>query len=129
MSYLKKFNILYEHRFGFKEGKSTEQAIIDLQSNIIQAIEKKNKACSISFAKVFDTLNHEILLSKLEYHSIRDIPLLWFKSYLSNRQRCVKVSQSIAKTKSITYGVPQRSVFGPLFFYYILMILMLKPQN
>ena len=83
MSYLKKIDLLYEDQFGFPEGVSSEQAIIDLQSNIMQSIEKKHKACSISldFAKAFHTVNHEISLSKLEYYSIRFTPL--FGSNLS----------------------------------------------
>ena len=82
MSYLKKSYLLYEDQFGFQEGVSTEQAIIDLQSNM-QSIEKKHKACSISldFAKAFHTVNHEISLSKLEYYGIRYTPL--FGSNLS----------------------------------------------
>lgn len=51
---------------------------------------------------------------KLEQYGIRDTPLSWFKSHLSNRQQCVKVkSKSTSKTKFIICGVPQGSVLGP----------------
>ena len=84
----------------------------------MQAIEKKHYACSLflDFAKTFHAVNHEILLSKLGFYGIRDTPIFWFKSYLSNRQQCFKVIQNISKTKSITSGVPQGSLFGPLLF-------------
>lgn len=97
---------------------STKQAIIDLQSNIVQTTEKKHKACFIflDVVKAFDSVNCEILLSKLEYYGIKDTLLFLFKSYLSNRQQCVKVNQSISKTKSITCGVPQVSMLGLLLF-------------
>ena len=65
-SFQEKYEILFNHQYGFQKGKSTEHAIIDLHSNIIMAIEKKEKACAIflDFAKAFDTVNHEILLKK-----------------------------------------------------------------
>ena len=81
---------------------STKQAIIDLQSNIVQTTEKKkHKACFIflDVVKAFDTVNCEILLSKLEYYGIKYTLLFLFKYYLSNRQQCVKVNQSISKRK------------------------------
>ena len=117
-SFLEKYEILFNHQYGFQKGKSTEHAIIDLHLNIITAIERKEKACAIflDFAKAFDTVNHEILLKKLEYTGIRDIQLEWFDSYLSNRQQCVKIGQDISDYKTAKCGVPQGSVLGPLLF-------------
>ena len=80
--------------------------------------KKKGKACAIflHFAKAFDTVNHEILLKKLEYYGVRGVPLIWFQSYLHNKQQCVKINQSASDSKTITCGVPQGSVLGALFF-------------
>ena len=80
--------------------------------------KKKGKACAIflHFAKAFDTVNHEILLKKLEYYGVRGVPLIWFQSYLYNKQQCIKINQSASDSKTITRGVPQGSVLGALFF-------------
>ena len=82
MGYLEKYDMLFKHQFGFQKGKSTEHAILDLHSNIIQAIEKQEKACIIflDFAKAFATVNHEILLAKFQYYGIRGTTLKWFES-------------------------------------------------
>ena len=117
-SFLEKYEILFKHQYGFQKGKSTEHAIIDLHSSIIKAIEKKEKECAafIDFAKAFDTVNHKILLKKLEFIGIRGIQLKWFDSDLSNRQQSVKIGQDISDFKTVKCGVPQGSVLGLLLF-------------
>ena len=113
MSFISKHNILY-HQYGFQLGKSTELAINHLLTNIIESFENKKKTICIflDFAKAFDTVNHKILLRKLEYYGIRGMPLKWFESYLTNRKQCV----SIGNIESIKCGVPQGSILGPLLF-------------
>ena len=74
--------------FHFQRRKSTEDEVLDLYTNILQVIEKKKKTRSCIFwyfAKIFETVNHEKLLSKLEHYFIRGTPITWFKSYLSDR--------------------------------------------
>ncbi len=67
-------------------------------------------------SKAFDTLDHEILLKKLNYYGIDDIALLWFKSYLTNRKQALKYNETRSDWKEIKTGVPQGSVLGPLLF-------------
>ena len=95
IGYLEKYDILFKHQFGFQKGKSTEHVILDVYSNITEAIEKHEKACTLflHFAKAFDTVNHEILLGKLQYYGIRGTVLKWLESYLHNRQQFVKLNQ------------------------------------
>ena len=66
--------------------------------------------------KAFDTVNHQILLKKLEKIGIRGTLLKWLKNYLSNRKQCTIANNIVSSYRNITYGVPQGSVLGPLLF-------------
>ena len=68
----------------------------------------------IDLKKAFDTINHSILLRKLEHYGIRGIPLQWFHSYLSNHKQYVSVNGFLSDELNIIHGVPQGSVLGPL---------------
>ena len=83
--------------------------MLDICEKITESFEKREYACSVflDFAKAFDTVDHEILISKLEYHGIRGIAKEWFRSYLSNRDQKVKVAYSMSDKLPIGCGVPQ----------------------
>ena len=67
----------------------------------------------LDFAEAFDTVNHEILINKLEYYGIRGSPLKWFKSYLSGRQPFTEIDDTLSDIGYIKCGVPQGSILGP----------------
>ena len=118
MSFSTKNKTIHEHQFGFQKSKSTEHAILGISASILKALEKKEKVCCIflDFVKAFDTVNHEILLTKLEYYGVRGVAYELMKSYLSERLQCVKISQTVSDFKKNNYGIPQGSILGPLLF-------------
>ena len=111
-------DIIYKHQYGFQENKSTSLAILELQSQLINNIEKGLFSCCIflDFSKAFDTVNHNILLKKLEHYGIRGLALSWFKSYLTERKQVVIANGETSSEQEIRCGVPQGSVLGPLLF-------------
>ena len=84
----------------------------------------------IDYSKAFNTINHEILLGKLQNYGFRGIALNWFKNYLGNRIQYVHVNESNSEKLIINSGVPQGSVLGPvLFILYTNDIINLKTYN
>ena len=67
-------NVLYEKQFGFRNQHSTNHVLIEITQTIKQGCDSKKKFCGVflDFQMVFDTVNHDILLKKLEYYGIRD---------------------------------------------------------
>ena len=116
--YLIKFNILYAFQFGFQKHKSTYMAIICLAERLITAIEKGEIGIGIfiDFRKAFDTVDHSILLEKLNHYGIRGSALQWLQSYLCDRQQFVEFEGASSDMKYLRCGVPQGSNLGPLLF-------------
>ena len=71
---------------------------------------------SIGLSKVFDTVDHKILIAKLENYGIKGINLLWFKSYLENCKQFLQYGISSTSYKSIICGLPQGLILGRLLF-------------
>jgi hypothetical protein len=118
IEFLKKNKILYQLQFGFRDNHSSEMAIIKLMERIIGALERGHFMVGIflDFSKAFDTVNHEILLSKLSKYGIRGTANLWVQSYLKDRQQYCYLNGHKSKKLFIKCGVPQGSILGPLLF-------------
>ena len=118
LSFINKHKLLYSYQFGFRRGHSPDLALICLVDRISNALENGEYVLGLflDFSKAFDTVNHDILFNKLECLGIRDTPLQWFKSYLSDREQYVVYNETCSSYKTISCGVPQGSILGPLLF-------------
>jgi hypothetical protein len=116
--FLEKCKSLYQHQYGFRSKHSTTLALIEITERIRKALDNKHFACGVfvDLEKAFDTVDHSILLTKLEYYGVRGIPLKWFSSYLNNRKQFVSINGTNSVIKKCSNGVPQGSVLGPLLF-------------
>ena len=70
----------------------------------------------LDFSKAFNTVNHNILPTKVEQYGIREVPLKFFASCLTNRQQYVQLGNTVSSTQTITCGIPQSSPLGPILF-------------
>ena len=117
-SFLEKHECIYELQFGFRNNHSTGHALTDLTEAIRKALDERTYAIGvfIDLQKAFDTVDHEILLSKLSHYGVRGISNNWFRSYLTNRQQFVTILGQDSSPRIMKFGVPQGSVLGPLLF-------------
>ena len=117
-NHLVKNKILYSKQFGFQKGHSTEHAIIHLIDQINNNFENNEYTVGvfIDLSKAFDTVDHQILLKKLNLYGINGSNFHWFESCLTNRKQFLTFSNKNTPFASITCGVPQGSILGPLLF-------------
>ena len=110
--------ILSPFQGGYQKGKSTTDTISDFVDDILKErnIGNFTMAAFIDIKKAFDSVNYFILLKKLEIYGIREKNLDLIKNYLKNRKQCTIANNIKSNDISLSCGVPQGSILGPLFF-------------
>ena len=103
-----------DSQYGFRPNHSTEQATFKLTDIIISAMN--NNGIFLDLSKAFDTIDHDIMLIKLEHYGIDGIHLQLLQNYLTNRKQYVKLNEVNSNLLPINTGVPQGSILGPLLF-------------
>ena len=105
-TYLDLHEIIYSNQFGFRPGYSTTCSLINITEKIRNTLDNNKYGCGvfIDFRKAFDTVNHSILLQKLDHYGICDVAYSWFKSYLTDRRQYVHLNGINSVTKIFTVG-------------------------
>ena len=119
LSHLQENNLSNPFQSAYRAGHSTETVLLRIVNDILSALDNDNISVllSLDVSAAFDTIDHQILLSRLNSVSgIQSTALQWFQSYLSDRYQSTSVNNSSSSPSQLMYGVPRGSVLGPILF-------------
>lgn len=117
-SFFIKYKVINKNQYGFQKGSGTLSAATQLISLLQNALDNKTVATSIfiDLQKAFDTIPHNEILDKLFKYGIRGTAHKILQSYLTNRKQYVSLANSLSNTMTVSFGIPQGSILGPLLF-------------
>lgn len=116
--FLNKHQILNQSQYGFRAKSTTSLALMEVKEEITNALDQGKYAVGvfIDLKKAFDTINHSILINKLQLYGVRGVALDWITSYLSGRKQFVEMGEYKSECMEVACGVPQGSILGPKLF-------------
>ena len=117
-TFIENHTILSTCQFGFRKHHSTSMALTKLVDRITHELDNKCYSVGIflDLSKAFDTIDHYILINKLQCYGFHGIVADWLTSYISDREQYVSINDHRSTTLPIRTGVPQGSILGPLLF-------------
>ena len=118
IKYLEENNLISPSQHAYRKGHGTTTCLAELLNHVHKIVDEK-KLCaivSLDLSKAFDSINHDLLLNKLQKLNLSESALLWIKSYLSKRHQKTKFEKFVSSSSEVKSGVPQGSIIGPLLF-------------
>ena len=117
-TFLNSKNLLYNYQSGFRKKHSTDFCLSYLNDKILKGFDRgmMTGMILIDLQKAFDTIDHDVLLQKLYAIGFSKRTVNWFKSYLPNRSFKVNLGNTFSQPASVSCGIPQGSILGPLLF-------------
>ena len=109
---------LSKFKCSFCKGSSTQYCLLSMLEKWKSAVDKGKSfgALLTDLSKAFNCFSHELLLAKLHVYGFSIAALRLIHSYLANRRQRTNINMSYSSWEEIVFGVPQRSILGPLLF-------------
>jgi hypothetical protein len=118
ISYLTENKLITIDQSAYLKQHSTVTCLHRVIEDWREIISDKNLVgtCFLDISKCFDSIDHSILICKLEKYGVKGIEKAWFTNYLTNRQQVVKCNNKMSQPLNVEIGVPQGSILGPILF-------------